>query len=518
MPASILPRATTALLLVLSLSAQDEAKPLAAFAKAFAAAAKGKAPPPAAERQAALDGTKGIDSPRATEVFVAGWLDLDADIATNDAQRTAVNEEIAKLIKGQESAPTRTLPKDALDRLKEVQKESAELGDRIADLRKLQSAVGDRIAVAARRDSLLWLLQRVCSQKRPAPLKLAAARALGAGAVDVMDELVATLSRTKDPTDQIVLLDAFAGAGHAAQAFATPVLALLQSPEDAVAERAALALAKIATPEAIAPMITLLERATGQMKMRVASALEVLTSQQFGSNVGSWQAWWKAEGAGFVAGGKPLGGGTPSHRKDTDKFYYFGIPQGDSSSILYVIDCSGSMKEKVKVETGAAKTEGGAETSRLEACKAELSKALGLLRPEQKFAILWYNDQPHWWEKKLQPAAKDVVVRAQAFVKGLSPSSSTNIHDSMQQGFSLVGRGAKDKYYGLELDTIFLLTDGSPTKPDGQLDSTDKILIAVREWNALKRVTIHCIAIGKDLNAEFLRRLADENGGEFKQY
>jgi uncharacterized protein YegL len=115
-------------------------------------------------------------------------------------------------------------------------------------------------------------------------------------------------------------------------------------------------------------------------------------------------------------------------------------------------------------------------------------------------------------------ASKDNVAHAQAFVDTLKPASSTNIHDSLQQCFKLVGRGAHDKYYGTELDTIFLMTDGSPTTNDGKLDSTDKILVGVRSWNPLKRVTIHCIAMGKDLNEQFLRQLAEENGGEFKQF
>ena len=60
--------------------------------------------------------------------------------------------------------------------------------------------------------------------------------------------------------------------------------------------------------------------------------------------------------------------------------------------------------------------------------------------------------------------------------------------------------------------------DGSPTKPDGSLDSTEKILVAVRAWNPLKRITIHAIAVGKNLNEGFLRKLASENGGEFKRF
>jgi hypothetical protein len=53
-----------------------------------------------------------------------------------------------------------------------------------------------------------------------------------------------------------------------------------------------------------------------------------------------------------------------------------------------------------------------------------------------------------------------------------------------------------------------VLTDGAPTTPEGKLDSTDKILASCRTWNPLQRVVIHCIAIGRDLNVEFLQKLA----------
>ena len=220
-----------------------------------------------------------------------------------------------------------------------------------------------------------------------------------------------------------------------------------------------------------------------------------------------------------MAGDRELGQGVPSNRKTTNENYYFGIPQEQSDSILYVIDCSGSMKEPVQLDTGRTSAGGKPEeTTRLEACKKELIRALGLLNPKQKFSVIAYNDQPTFFEEKMLPATKANTERAKQFVSALQPNSSTNIHDSLQVGFGLAGRGSNDKYYGLELDTIFLLTDGTPTKPDGTIDSTEQILLGVRQWNPLKRVTIHCIAIGQNLNRTFLQRLANENGGEFKQF
>ena len=78
---------------------------------------------------------------------------------------------------------------------------------------------------------------------------------------------------------------------------------------------------------------------------------------------------------------------------------------------------------------------------------------------------------------------------------------------------SRAGRGSQDRYYESAVDTIFLLTDGTPTTNDGQPDSTARIFSATRAWNPQGHVVIHTIAIGRDLNASFLRQIADENGG-----
>jgi len=506
-------------LLCAVLPGQDEGKLLDQFKKAFAPAKGNRDAAPIPARRSALEATAGLDSGKVAQVLVDVWRDLDEELAAVDGQRQAYNAELREILDGKELDPKRTLPKPKFDRMNELQPLLLQLRERGDALRELSMALGERIAELRRRDSVLFLLKKVCGHKKaPLPLQLAAAKAVGASASEVLDELANAISRARKVPEQIVLLDAMALAGDKARLHATPVIKLLDSREPAVAERAALALAKLAVPEAIEPMIALLSRSTGQMQLRVAAALEVLTGEEFGENIGAWHAWWKAEGAQVVAGGRELGKGVPSNRKKTNENYYFGIPQSQSDAILYVLDCSGSMSAPVATKEVTSADGLPEEVTRLQACQVELCRALDKLRPDQKFAILYYNDLPHMWEEKMQPATKEAVTRAQEFVNTLTPASSTNIHDSLELGFGLGGRGLHDKYYGSELDTIFLLTDGTPTKPDGSLDSTEKILLGVRSWNPLQRVTIHCIAIGKNLNRAFLEQLAGENGGEFKQF
>ena len=62
------------------------------------------------------------------------------------------------------------------------------------------------------------------------------------------------------------------------------------------------------------------------------------------------------------------------------------------------------------------------------------------------------------------------------------------------------------------LDTVFFLSDGRPSV--GKLIETNEILKEVRKHNEVFRMVIHTIAIG-DFTKDFLKQLADENGGTF---
>ena len=64
-------------------------------------------------------------------------------------------------------------------------------------------------------------------------------------------------------------------------------------------------------------------------------------------------------------------------------------------------------------------------------------------------------------------------------------------------------------------DVIFLISDGSPTDSKGNVEDPERTLNAVRNWNALQRVAIHTIGIGRQHNVDFMRRLAEENGGDY---
>ena len=267
------------------------------------------------------------------------------------------------------------------------------------------------------------------------------------------------------------------------------------------------ALGEMDVREAVGPLIEALEKEEGRLQKDIADVLEKLTGQSFGVVADAWRRWWEANRGAGDGAFKPGGGG----RRGDGGVSYYGITTY-SNRIVYILDVSGSMSRAH--ENPDREAEKG-ETVKVEAAKRELIRSLRSIPSKGAFTIIVYNDLIKVWKPKLIPASAGNKKEAEAFITGLNAASSTNIYGAMEAVFNLAGMGASDKHYALGADTVFLLTDGSPTKPSGEMDSTEKILVACREWNRLKRVTIHCIGIGRSHNGGFLRSLASEHGGKY---
>ena len=94
----------------------------------------------------------------------------------------------------------------------------------------------------------------------------------------------------------------------------------------------------------------------------------------------------------------------------------------------------------------------------------------------------------------------------------------------METAFKMTGVGAAaDRAYEPVFDTIFFMTDGTPTS--GKTTDTKLILGDVHRWNEARKIRIHVVGMGgkakgapgqrgDDLDKDFLQKLAAENGGE----
>ena len=458
----------------------------------------------------------GLDSQDAFAALVRAYAISEADLTTTREEQLDVEEQLAK-----STTPNgrTSLTRSAFTALQKRQDLARRLIDRYV---ALQATIRDAVRASSHPSILLWLARSVLDDKKiPLPLRLSAAEAFKNADNDesLVKQVVRGIRSARTGTDLVVLCTAIQAIGEEARDTSPTLLRLLKHNDSLVRDRAARALASAKVVEAIEPLIDLLEREKGHPPQQalVAASLTALTGQDLGVTVGSWRAWWADNQASLLAGDSPLGGGMfELPAREGGGRYYFDIPQ-DGKSIFYVIDASGSMKEPVKLKTRTT-TGDTVKVSRLAACKKELISAIQKLNKEQRFNILWYSDRVTPWEESMQDAEPRAIENAVEWIRKLGPNGSTNIFGALQKTFEFTGRGARDKYYDVDFDTVFLLTDGTPTLPSGQVDSTEKIITAVRGWNALKRVTVHCIGIGKGINAAFLKTLASENNGEFRRY
>lgn len=222
-------------------------------------------------------------------------------------------------------------------------------------------------------------------------------------------------------------------------------------------------------------------------------------------------------------------------KKATD---YYGIETSSSKKIVYVIDISGSMEGKAEtdlqgniISTAGSKVgnvvgnkiggkvgsligkQANNQLTKLGKAKKELMPSIRGLSEDTYFTIIVFENKIEKWRKSLVPASSANKNLAIAYLEQLKSGGGTNISDALEESFDLAGPGATSQDSNLGVETIFLLSDGSPTA--GKTTNTDAIVSKAAEWNSAKRIKIHTIGLGEDCDKNFMKKLADENGGTF---
>lgn len=464
---------------------------LEAFDRAIAGLASGRGD--VAVAKDALDQLASQDSPEIAQSLVSAYSRLERRIVELERERRVGVE------------------KQEYEKLVEIRKE-------LDPLRKLQLQILAALGRMRSTETIEFLVREVAVKPdAPLTLKLEVSRTAAKLGDDLLPIYLKSLSRARGPEEITVLLEGIAQMGPKAQSAGKDLLRFLHHDDPVVRERAAWMFAQIRSPEGIEPMIDRLEKEEGRQQRKFAQALEVLTRQQLGSSAPAWRRWYGDNRLQLTTGMVPLGGGKTTVGVDQAYGSYNSIPQ-EGRSIVYVIDASGSMmlswtKPEFNGHYPLPAAEG--EDSRLDVCKRELNKALGLLAEGTQFNIITYGEAYDVFSEKLVEAKPSSIKKAQKWVDSLDPIGSTNIHDALEKAFQFAGHGAIDRYYKPSVETIFLLTDGAPTLPDGQADSSDRILEAVAKWNPYRSVVIHTVGMGEHLKLEFLQELAAQNGGIF---
>ena len=204
---------------------------------------------------------------------------------------------------------------------------------------------------------------------------------------------------------------------------------------------------------------------------------------------------------------------------------YYGI-ETDGKGVVFVLDISGSMegkdegtiKDKV---TGAAIETGGdavgdavggvfgsaisgaakSEATKLGSAKRELIPAVRGLSDSTAFTILTFGAEIGGWKTGLVDASDVNKTAAIAYLKGLESGGGTPANEALEAAFAVPGR-----------EVIFFVSDGQPTDA-----SAAQILANVDKLNASRNIIVNTIGLGDDQDKDFLRELAEQNGGTYRE-
>ncbi|MCH1495335.1 MAG: VWA domain-containing protein [Rubripirellula sp.] len=171
---------------------------------------------------------------------------------------------------------------------------------------------------------------------------------------------------------------------------------------------------------------------------------------------------------------------------------YYGI-EIHSKRLLFILDHSSSMKDPWY------------GMPRLDRAKGELIKAIRALPGDVEFGIVAFHTRVHQWNNGLVEATVENKDLAIEFVRGLGYGDRTNTYGAL--------RTALD--YDADLEAVYLLTDGKPTI--GELVSHQSILMDILHRNRFRHLNLNTIGVAVDgFTQGFLKRLADESGGQFR--
>ncbi len=301
---------------------------------------------------------------------------------------------------------------------------------------------------------------------------------------------------------------------------ASAIAALGQPRKDKKAEQAA-----------VQALIARLDQEKGRLVGDILDALKALTGQELGPDPKPWNAWRITK----RDGGQVLGAGFEEAKTSRPPpVSYHGV-KTYSRRIIFVFDRTGSMQAGDHI---------GKEKKHLVETIEALAKSVGLDAYEKKPApvsfniIMFAGGTVECWKDALVPATEENRASAITFVNRQQASGWTNTWDAMKTALDMATKGVKpprkpgrgceaegavdpdtEPYgYGKALlegaDTIFLLSDGVPSTPDGKPADWTKVAEQIRDYNRNKRIVIHTVGVGEAFDV-FMRRVAEESGGTF---
>ncbi len=294
----------------------------------------------------------------------------------------------------------------------------------------------------------------------------------------------------------------------------------LAASEDVVKRSAIFTLQVLDDPRCVKPLIDALEGAEGLLQEELERTLHFFTGRSFDGDHGVWSLWWEKEGeAWFKAddgeryptnpdAGKADKGATTS---------FYGV-ETKSKRIVFVLDRSGSMRTGMNA-SGQQKppTEGeeSGEKSKMVLAREQLKWSIETLPKGVHFNVVFYATDVQVWKAppEMVPATKENKQAAIDWFLEIDANGYTRTFDALGKALDYAsGKGGAD--------TIFLLSDGSPTAVDAGEPLTGEDLeaeyAAFLEKNRIYKCVVHTIGVGRAQNRTLMQRIARDTGGTYR--
>lgn len=337
----------------------------------------------------------------------------------------------------------------------------------------------------------------------------------------------ALLARLDDrsPKAWIAKADALAGFGRVGTPATPAVCDRLKAKEWQVRLTACRALVAFGDARAVEPLIERLESESGRLQREILRALRTVSGENFGLQASTWRNWWKGQQPlGLPPRAKEAPPANPEDERYAKPTKRPGDPLDEepvyygrriySEAVVFVLDLSLSMGTTIEVPKEAQEKLGTiAAGPRIDVAKAAAHAAIGKLDPRARFNLVFFSSEVRPWKDGLVPAATHQQAGANA-VNAAGIDGETNIFGALKAGFGLHDTPTLEGDLDRIPDTVFFLTDGTPTR--GEITDVETILSWVRDLNRFAKVELNVIAMGSlGLDLPFLRRLAAENTGFF---
>jgi Mg-chelatase subunit ChlD len=167
------------------------------------------------------------------------------------------------------------------------------------------------------------------------------------------------------------------------------------------------------------------------------------------------------------------------------------IEEGDNiaKQIIFVIDKSGSMSGES-----------------MDLVKHAFESIIGSLQSEDYFTVVTFNDKIDTLWSNVKLANDENKLEAIKWVKNINPTGSTNIYDSIIEGFNTVQNNLVTQ------NIMFLLSDGNANH--GTYIQSNEIAHNVKIRNT-KEVSISTVAFGHYADEDLMATIANQNFGAF---